>query len=280
LRTYQLLVSPSVVSYLIREQFYNFSPHQKSIENTIFSKNLQNTFYILCTKEWNLDSFMYRFLWNPLKWGGKKLNFLTLYRIFGFFIIVYGIGLFSVYHEDKIPDDIEAYLPIFFATIGLVMVLKAFTERASAKISFVLVMMNHFWIALAVSFNENFTFNQVHLYLSGVVVAGIIGFACLQKLKSLEGKIDLDQFHGYSYKYPKLAFIFLLACLGVSGFPITPTFVGEDLIFTHIHENQVILASFVSLSLIIDGLAIIRIYARVFIGPHTKSQHEVAYRSS
>jgi formate hydrogenlyase subunit 3/multisubunit Na+/H+ antiporter MnhD subunit len=77
-----------------------------------------------------------------------------------------------------------------------------------------------------------------------------------------------------------LAFIFFLACLGVTGFPITPTFIGEDLIFSHIHENQIILAFFVSLSFIIDGLAIIRIYARIFLGPHVKSIYESAYRSS
>ncbi len=38
LRTYQLLVSPSVVSYLIREQFYNFSPRDRSIENSFPKK--------------------------------------------------------------------------------------------------------------------------------------------------------------------------------------------------------------------------------------------------
>jgi NADH:ubiquinone oxidoreductase subunit 4 (subunit M) len=64
------------------------------------------------------------------------------------------------------------------------------------------------------------------------------------------------------------------------GFPITPTFIGEDLIFTHIHEDQVALATIVALSFIIDGLAIIRIYARVFLGPHVKSVYEMAYRSS
>ncbi|HEX5172161.1 MAG TPA: proton-conducting transporter membrane subunit, partial [Cyclobacteriaceae bacterium] len=32
LRTYQLLVSPSVVSYLIREQFYHFKPRQQTFE--------------------------------------------------------------------------------------------------------------------------------------------------------------------------------------------------------------------------------------------------------
>jgi len=96
----------------------------------------------------------------------------------------------------------------------------------------------------------------------------------------MEGSIGLDQFHGHSYKHPKLAFLFLLCCLGLSGFPITPTFIGEDLIFSHIHENQIVLASFTALSLIIDGLAIIRIYARVFLGPHAKSIDEMAYRSS
>jgi NADH-quinone oxidoreductase subunit L len=90
----------------------------------------------------------------------------------------------------------------------------------------------------------------------------------------------MRQFHGHSYRHPKIAFTFLICCLGVSGFPITPTFIGEDLIFTHIHEHQYILAFFTALSFIIDGLAIIRIYARVFMGPHSKSVYEMAYRSS
>jgi NADH:ubiquinone oxidoreductase subunit 4 (subunit M) len=96
----------------------------------------------------------------------------------------------------------------------------------------------------------------------------------------LEGSIDLNQFHGHIYKHPKIGMLFLLACLGVTGFPITPTFIGEDLIFSHIHEDQVALAFISSLCFIIDGIAIIRIYARVFLGPHSKSVFEMAYRSS
>ncbi len=280
LRTYQLLVSPSMVSYLIREQFYHFIPNEKTIESRFFSKKLQNTFYILCTKEWNLDSYMYQYLWNPLKFGGKQLNFLTVRKVITFFAITYAIGLWSVYNKEFIPPIIVAFLPFTFGLIGFIMVLKSFTERRSAKLSWVLIMMNHFWVALAVSFNEDFTFTDIHLYLSGVIVAGVIGFVIIDRLKKMDGSIDLDKFHGYSFVYPKMAFIFLLACLGVSGFPITPTFIGEDLIFTHIHENQIILATLIAFSILLDGLAIIRIYARLFIGPYTKSNQEVAYRSS
>ncbi len=279
LRTYQLLVSPSVVSYLIREQFYNFVPRKQTIEDS-FPKRIEYSFYILCLKEWNLDSFMYKYLWNPVKWAGRKLDFLTTRKAIIFFIPTYLLGIVALYSENSIPSSVRDALPFVFSMLGLVMVLKSFTERIHARLSWVLIILNHCWVALAILFNEHFDLNEVALYLSGILVAGVIGYFTLRRLKYLEGSIDLDQFHGHSYKHPKLAIVFLLACLGATGFPLTPTFIGEDLIFSHIHEDQLPLAFFTSLSFIIDGLAIIRIYARVFLGPHAKSVYEMAYRSS
>ncbi len=140
--------------------------------------------------------------------------------------------------------------------------------------------MNHFWIALAVAFNADFNFDEVHLYLSGAAVAGIFGYFCLHRIKIVERNIDLDRFHGHAYEHVGIALLFLISCLGVTGFPISPTFIGEDVIFTHIREDQKLLAFMVALSLILDGIAAIRIYARVFLGPHAKSVYETAYRSS
>jgi len=279
LRTYQLLVSPSVVSYQIREQFYNFVPRQHTIEDSL-PKKIEYTIYMLCLKEWNIDSIMYRYLWNPLKWAGRKFDFMVMNRALFFMVPVYLIGLYAVYHKETLSPGLIHTLPIIFSLLGLISVLKSFTERTHARMSWNLVIMNHFWVALAVAFNENFSFDEIHLYLIGVAISGLVGYVILVKMKKQESTVDLNQFHGYSWKHPKYGMIFLLACLGASGFPITPTFIGEDLIFSHIHEDQVLLAASVALSLIIDGLAIIRIYARVFLGPHVKSIYEMAYRSS
>jgi len=279
LRTYQLLVSPSVVTYLIREQFYNFIPRMRTIEDS-FPKKIEYSIYLLSIKEWNLDSLMARYLWNPLKQAGRKLNFLNLKNVFIFFIPAYVIGLICLYTKAQIPEQIHAYLPALFSLIGLMMVLKSFSERNNIFLSWILIILNHFWVALAISFNEDFKFEQIHLYLSGIVVAGIAGFICLRKIKSKEKSLDLNQFYGHVYEYPTTAFVFLLCCLGLTGFPITATFIGEDLIFSHIKEQQYMLAIFTSLSFIIDGLALVRIYARVFLGPHIKTYHEVPYRSS
>src|SRR5258708_38897121 len=138
---------------------------------------------------------MYRYLRTVLKWLGRRLDFLTLNRVIIFFIPAYLVGLFIVYNEELIPERIERYLPFLFSFIALVCVLKAFTERKLARMSWLLIVMTHFWIALAVAFNEHFKFAQVHLYLSGIAVAGTLGFLCLRWLKFHEGNIDLDQFH-------------------------------------------------------------------------------------
>lgn len=279
LRTYQLLVSPSVVSYLIREQFYHYTPRVQTIEGS-WPKRLEYSIYILCLKEWNLDSLMYRYLWNPIKVLGRKLDFLTTPRLLTMMTPVVIAGVLLLTNRELLTPLFTHVLSVAFALLGLVMVLKAFTERIHARLAWILVMFNHMMVAMAISFNEAYHFSQMLLYLSGIWVACAIGYFTLRRLKRLEGIIDLDQFRGYSYKHPKLTLLFLLASLGAMGFPITPTFIGEDVIFTHIHEDQYLLATVTALSFVVDGLAVVRIFARVFLGPHVKSIFEMAYRSS
>jgi NADH-quinone oxidoreductase subunit L len=278
LRTYQLLVSPSTVSYLIREQFYNFVPKAKSIEDS-FSNRIKYTFYILSLKEFNLDSLIY-VMWRPLKVMGRAMNFVNARNVLYYFIPAYLIGILCLFIEDKIPSAIHRQIPTVLSFIGFIMVLKSYTERKNVILSWTLIIMNHFWIVLAVSYNEHYMYTQSLLYLSGIVLMGALGYIVITRLKAIETHVDLNQFNGHAYEHPKFALVFLLSCLGLTGFPITPTFIGEDIIFTHIHEDQIALAFFTSSSLIIDGIAAIRIYARVFLGPHIKTYHEAAYRSS
>ena len=278
LRTYQLLVSPSVVSYKIREQFYNFTPHEKTIEDS-WPKRLEFTIYMFSLKEWNLDSMLYTQLWNPLKKFGNKLNFLSFKNVYIYFIIAIALALVFNKNLDAFSHNLQRFVPTIFAFFALLAVIKAFTERNSVRLSWSLVIICQCLIAIAIGFNEHFDFTHQLWFLSGVLLAGIVGFACIQRLRRLEKWLSLDKFYGHSYEHPKITRVFFIACLGLSGFPITPTFIGVDLIFSHIHEDQILLAFFVALTFILNGLAVIRIYARVFLGPHVKKYHSVAKRA-
>jgi formate hydrogenlyase subunit 3/multisubunit Na+/H+ antiporter MnhD subunit len=102
----------------------------------------------------------------------------------------------------------------------------------------------------------------------------------LNKIKAIDNDINLNGFHGYAYEQSKVGFVFLLSCLGLLGFPITPTFIGIDLMFSHIRADQFPLIVFTALSFLFIELSILRIYARIFLGQHKKAYHAIAYRSS
>jgi formate hydrogenlyase subunit 3/multisubunit Na+/H+ antiporter MnhD subunit len=280
-RTYQLLVSPSVITYLVREQFYNYKQRPKAIEDS-FPKRVDYTLYLLSIKEWNLDALTNKLIFSPLKKLGQKLNFLTYKNVFYFVIPAYLLSVVLYFMtEDSTDSPVYEYLPYIYSFVGLLMVLKSFSERKYPRLAWILIIFNHLWVALAISFNEQYNFSQSLIYLSGIFIAGISGFICLQTLKNSEPKFfDLNQYYGHIYEYPKLAFVFLLSCLGLMGFPITLSFIGEDLLYSHIREDQFFLAFFNSLGFIMGGIALIRIYARLFLGPHIKTYHESAIKSS
>ena len=116
--------------------------------------------------------------------------------------------------------------------------------------------------------------------LAGSTAAGIVGYLCLQRLRAIEGDLPLDQYHGHSYEQPGLTLVFLVACLGMAGFPITPTFIGIDLLFTHISAEQLALMLLTALNFLFIELTLLRIYARIFLGQHKKAYHPIAFKSS
>jgi NADH-quinone oxidoreductase subunit L len=71
-----------------------------------------------------------------------------------------------------------------------------------------------------------------------------------------------------------------LSCLGILGFPITPTFIGVDVLFSHIHHEQLAVIIFTSLSFVFIEISVLRIYARIFMGMNKKMDHAMAFRSS
>ena len=280
LRTYQLLVSPSVLSYRMHDMFFHFSP-QKINANKILFPKIKNSLYILNIKEWNLDSFWFRFGWSPFKWLGKNLRFLTDKPMLVILLAFYLLGFTANEYREYLPADLFKWLPFLYSFAGLLMILKSFSERGDAINAWLLVIAGQFFITLSVVLlNEDFGLHHILFFLSGSVTAAVIGYICLRKIKLLDRDILLNRYHGYNYSHPNISRVFLLCCLGMVGLPFTPTFIGIDLLFSHIHKHQELLIIFTSISFLFIEVAVLRIYARIFLGQHKKNFHPIAYRSS
>lgn len=280
LRTYQLLISPSVVAYMIRDKFYRLEPRKSNVESAMPGR-LSATMYVLAMREWYMEWLMTQYFFRPLKHIGQWLDFVKPRNMFLVFGGLYGVGLWLYFTEFYLPFGLRNHLPELFSFFGLMLTMKAFSERKYPRVAWMAVLFNQFWVALAISFNEHFDYSHVLMYLSGSVPAGILGYICLEWLRKKEHKyFGLQSYYGHIYEYRLLGFVFLFATLCLMGFPLSFSFIGEDLIFSHIHDNQYLLAFLNALSFIIGGIALIRMYARLFLGPHAKPYHEVGLPSS
>ncbi len=279
-KTYQLLVSPSVMSYRIHDMLFSFVPSATNSSKTSLSR-IRNSIYLLSIKEWNLDFNMQRFMWNPFKIAGKSLVKLNS-KVFSVLILLFFlIGLYCAAFQNSLPENIFSYLPHFYSFLGLIIIIRAFVESGNAIRAWVFAVSGQLFITIAISMlNENFGQNHIFIYLSGSIISALVGFLCLQRIQRQEGDIRLNKFHGHVYEHPKVAFVFLLACLGFIGLPFTPTFIGIDILFSHIHKHEEIIIIFTSLSFLVMEIAALRIYARIFLGQHQKAYHPIAFRSS
>ena len=275
LRTYQLLISPSVLNYLIHHQYFHYKPNPATGSNKWI-----NTIYTLSIKEWNIDRFLYNYLWMPFKWVGRRLNFLesTPGKIFAFIMLAILIYTLS---KDALLVTFKQVIPVISLAVALLIILYSFTSRRSATTAWGYLLLAHLFILLGIVANmEHVIWEQIIMYATGVGLAAIVGYMSLKKIFNIDKNIQLNQFHGYVYEQKGTALLFLLSAIGLLGFPITAAFVGIDVFFTHIHSNQIGLIILTALCFLFIELAAIRIYCRIFLGLHKKLNHPVAFRSS
>lgn len=276
LRTYQLLVSPSVLNYLVHHQYFHYvAPVQKTVSK------LKASFYMLGIKEWNLDTMMFTYLWSPFKWLGKQVQFLQSKIVIAILLLTALSFLFLGYTNQISISSLRGALPVILMTIALAVILFAFSYRQSALKAWIYLLIAHLFIIAAVLLNaSHMNTIEIVLYASGIVPAFLLGYYCLQKIKVIDNDISLNQFHGYVYEQETTALFFLFAAIGMVGFPITAAFIGIDVLFIYIHSNQVALITLMGLCLLFIELSAFRILLRIFMGPHKKLNHPVAFRSS
>lgn len=276
LRTYQLLVSPSVLNYLVHHQYFHHQPRESKPVG-----GLEASLYSLSIREWNLDGLLFKYLWSPFKWIGKQLQVLQSTPVI---IVLWLVGILSFvgsfYHSSvEIPG--AKNLPVVFLIIALALILYSFASRQSALKAWNVLLLAHIYIIAGIGFNTlHIAPVEMIFYGTGVAAAFVLGYFCLQKIQAIDHDIRLNKFHGYVYEQKNTGFLFLLSAIGMLGFPVTVAFIGIDVLFTYINSNQVAAIALLALCFIFMELATIRIYLRIFLGPHKKLDHPVAFRSS
>ena len=274
-RTYQILVSPSVLNYLIHNQFFN-----GVVKNIKLPSRLSNTFYMLSIKEFNMDITLFTYFWLPFKKLSTKLLFFNNRFFYILISILFLLGIYLDINTFQLHPVLLQTFVYLFSLISLILILLSFNERKSSISAWLNVVYGHLFIMMSISINSHIQFKYLLLYLVSICLFGLIGYKAIKNLEKETEVITLDQFHGNSQMHPKLSILFLVACLGLIGFPISPLYIGIDLLLTYIESDQYLIMISVGLCLIFIEISLLRIYTRLFCGIPLNTTEPISFKSA
>lgn len=273
LRCYQLLVSPSIISHLLRvegsadtdfyiadNQRYQFLP--VSIRHQL-PDVLQNTLYVFSLQEGGLEYLTRSLLWNPLKRIGAWLNALNLIWIIITAFISLGVSLLLLKSANL---DLK-YLAIPLSLAMILASLSAFSQKHSPFKVWHTILLSYVFCGLAVlCLNSNIGFDLL-LFFSGIIPAWLLGIVALNKLlKDQSYDATPFVFRAMAETQPRLSLLLFLSFLGLVGFPITPAFLGEDILLAHASSEHTWFALPITIAFVVNGIAAARIYLRLCMG--------------
>ena len=281
LRCYQLLISPSVVSHLLRlegntdEAFdIRATNMARSLPKTLrktLPETLQNTLLVVSLQEFNLETGLRSMLWDPFRKLGQRAGKrplisagLPLVTLVLLSLLMYQKGL--PFHPTLAAS--AAFLMLFLSVL-------AFTQKRAALRTWNLVSLSSLLGGITTWLSDDHSSFYVALFASGILPAWILGLACIRGMqtRSVPG-LGKFTYQGMAEKSPKLAIGFFLAFLGMVGFPISPAFLGQDLILYHLSGEHAWLAPLVAVSFVLNGISVSGIFMRLCAGRPVEFRQE------
>ena len=219
------------------------------------------------------------YVWKPLKVIGRKFAFLdaSAVQIISFAVFLTALIIDAL---AKMSDGASLAVSAAAAIISVIFYIRAYTTKNAAKTCWNLIMLGNLFGILFLGLASTENWQYLAMYGAGVVMAFIVGHVCLRYLETKGESSELRDYHGSIYAFAKLGNFFFIVSLLFMAFPISPSFLAQDILVSSIPADRVFMVVVFCFSYLLVGVSTIRLYTKVFFGPHKTSHHEIAYRSS
>ncbi|OAI20907.1 NADH-quinone oxidoreductase subunit E [Methylomonas lenta] len=274
LRCYQLLVSPSIVAHLLRVEgavdtdFY--IKDQRKLQylpnslRDVLPDVLQNTLYVFALQEGQLELLVRNMLWEPLKKLGRTLNQVSAWIKW---LTVLALLVWLLIAVAEVSGVAGTYLSMPVSLLMVLVSASAFSQKHSPFKVWNSIAISSFLAALAVWLMVPSALFDLFLFLSGIVPAWLLGLLAMYFLLKNDNFAESSfRYRAFSETRPGLSLLLFLSFLGLVGFPITPAFLGEDLLLSHASSQHPWFAAPITIAFVVNGIAAARVFMRLCMG--------------
>lgn len=273
LRCYQLLVSPSIVAHLLRVEGTadtGLELRKQTLRQTLplalresLPDVLMNTLQVCALQEFHLEHHVRAVLWTPLINAGRWINALPSGRKILIIASTLAVSLLTV--EIRMAES--SFMAIPTALFMFMASLSAFAEKRNPYRIWNTVGLSGFLAGVVAWLISDTAGSGVDMFLTGIVPAWLFGLLTMVRLLKGEQYAQAPfQYRAMSVRKPGLALALFLCFLGLIGFPITPAFIGQDLIIFHTTNHYPWIVVLYSFSFVLNGIAAAGVFQRLCMG--------------
>jgi len=156
--------------------------------------------------------------------------------------------------------------------------LSAFSQKHSPFSVWNAIGLSSILAGVAVWFLNPVAWFDVMIFASGIIPAWILGIVVLAKLLKNDHFADSPfAYRAMAETQPQLSLLLFVSFLGLVGFPISPAFLGEDLLLSHASNHAPWFALPITIAFVINGIAAARVFQRLCMGRPTELNDETQY---
>ena len=268
-RCYQLLVSPSVVVNLLKVEGETDRPldlarHHLLRRIPYFVEHpglnrLRNTLEVLSIQEFNLELNVRRVLWDSFKTVGECLKWFGMRRIFVLGMLSFVAGFLLTDHPYVLSASSAIFLMLSAALYG-------FTLSRDPIQAWNIIGFSNLMAGIAAGLIGDGEWDYVLLFDGSIFAFWLLGGSVLRSMERVDFNQDPFAYRAMDERKPYLASTLFIAFLGVVGFPLWPSFIGQDLMLFHLSDAHPWMTPMVTLSLVLNGISASQIYMRYCAG--------------
>jgi len=261
LRCYQFLVSPSIISEYTKLHKYEASQNRGFPFESFLPKKLTYGLYMLAINEGGVE-FSERGGWFLSATEATRILRTALKNQWAKYLLlpIVTFGLFYAFHS-----SVQNSVMYALQTLCLALIFETTISQEDALKTWIQMGLSICTIVLLLHIKFGPHVEGMYLYLLGIGPSLLVGTWSLWRA----GKTSL---FGFSCKIEKSewnALLFLIACVGVGGLPLSISFIGEDVLLSSLLSSDIYLLFIVGTAIMLSGIVSFRIYAKVFLGRST-----------
>jgi NADH:ubiquinone oxidoreductase subunit 5 (subunit L)/multisubunit Na+/H+ antiporter MnhA subunit len=265
LRCYQLLVSPSAVAYLVRRQasagsaqVAEWHPYAR-----LLPARWASALYVFALSEGYLKEAVKLVIWSPLRrLGGLMLPWRTA---------LFAVGALGILAAVALAPSLSHRWDL---ALGWMFIVQAILCSGSGLGSWRNPLHAVAWVsassvaiaAAAVAISPAHDTFASMVYATAVALLCALGLLGTTMVVPGAGAI-IARYAGFSEARPLAMALCLVSALGIAGFPLLPTFLGEDLLLHDALRESGAAAVLITGVLALNGYLAVRNFAFTFLGP-------------